>query len=338
MIRKLFFLLCFPLMLSAQDSLLLVLDSLPPRQQKLGFFQRAEKPDPWRIGILSGSLALGYSATSYGLAKAWYADYKQAPFHSFDDWYEWRQYDKLGHLMTTYFEANWVFQMYRWAGVKENKAAWIGFGAAMLFQGTVELMDGFSADWGWSWGDIGFNSLGAAAFLSQQLIWKEQRIRFKISAHKPKYSQNPIQALNSTETTTLQQRADDLFGSSIPEMFFKEYNGGTIWASVNIGSFIKNRPKWVLPYVNIALGYGIENVFGAERNKWYNSSLSVFEVPQGYQRQSQFFLSLDIDFERIPTKSKALKTLFSLLNVIKIPFPALEINSLGQFKFHPFYF
>ena len=44
--------------------------------------------------------------------------------------------------------------------------------------------------------------------------------------------------------------------------------------------------------------------------------------------------SADIDWTRIPTKSKALKTFFSLLNIIKIPFPAIEFNTARQVKWH----
>jgi hypothetical protein len=47
---------------------------------------------------------------------------------------------------------------------------------------------------------------------------------------------------------------------------------------------------------------------------------------------------MDVDLTRIPTRSKALKTLFTIFSFIKIPFPAVEYNTLGQFKFHPFYF
>jgi hypothetical protein len=328
MYRILVLLLLLSGVVAAQDS----------SRVKLSFFDNAPKPDPWRIGLMSGGIAVAYTGVSVGLAEAWYSEYELGKFHTFDDWYGWRQMDKFGHLMTTYFESKWVGHLYHWAGVPKKKAAWIGFGAGMLFQTTVELMDGFSEKWGWSWWDIGFNTLGGGLYLGQELLWNEQRIYLKISTHRPRHSTTPIRALNSNETTTLNERAADLFGTSIPEMFFKEYNGQTIWASVNIASFLNNKPKWLPAWVNVAVGYGIENVFGAERNKWYNERLSVFEAPSDIKRHSQIFLSLDIDFERIKTKSKVLKSIFKVLNVIKVPFPAIEFNTLGQVKFRPFYF
>jgi hypothetical protein len=338
---KLYFnllLLCFlSFGLQAQDSSA-VTTEFGPRPTKLKFFEPAPKFHALRFGIVTGGLVSGYTATSIGLAQAWYADYDQGKFHTFNDWYGWRQHDKFGHLMTAYFESKWVGDLYHWAGVPKKKARWIGFAGGMLFQTTVELMDGFSEAWGWSWGDIGFNTIGSGMYLGQELLWNEQRIYFKISSHRPKYATTPIQALNSSETTSLKERANELYGNSFAGLFFKEYNGQTIWASVNIASFLPEKPKWLPAWLNVAVGYGIENVFGAERNKWYNETLSVFEAPADLRRHSQIFFSLDVDFERIPTKSKALKSLFKVLNVFKVPFPAMEFNTLGQVKVRPFYF
>ena len=290
----LFFLLDFQA--TAQDS----------SRTRIPFFEPAPKFAPVRFWAVTGGLTVGYTATSIGLAKAWYSEYDRGKFHFFNDWYGWRQMDKFGHLMTNYFESKWVGQLYHWAG--------------------------------FSMSDIGFNAIGASAYLGQELLWEEQRVLFKISSHRPRYSTAPIKALNSNETTSLKERAADLYGTSIPELFFKEYNGETIWASVNIASFLNKKPKWLPAFVNVAVGYGIENVFGAERNKWYNDNISVFEAPADVRRHSQIFLSLDIDFERIPTKSKALKSFFALLNVFKVPFPAVEFNTLGKVKLKPFYF
>ncbi len=324
--------------LSAQTEPVTETDSLPPQLTRLKFFENAPKFNPPRFWSVTAGLTVGYTATSIGLAQAWYAGYDRGKFRFFDDWYGWRQMDKFGHLLTNYFESKWVGHLYQWSGVPKKKAIWIGVGAGLLFQTTIEVMDGFSEAWGFSWSDMAFNVIGAGAYVGQELLWDEQRIYFKLSVHKPRYSTQPIQALNSPETSSLKERADYLFGTSFAEMFFKEYNGQTIWASVNIASFLHQRPKWLPAWVNVAVGYSIENVFGAERNKWYNDNLSVFEAPPEYRRHSQVFFSFDIDFERIPTRSKALKALFRVINLIKVPFPAVEFNTLGQVKFRPFYF
>jgi hypothetical protein len=113
----------------------------------------------------------------------------------------------------------------------------------------------------------------------------------------------------------------------------KDYNGHTYWLSGNIASFLPKPtrfPKWI----NVAFGYGAEGMLGSSANP---DSLNHQALPH-YKRYQQFYLSMDVDLTRIPTHSKTLKALFTIFSFIKIPFPAVEYNTLGQFKFHPFYF
>lgn len=314
------------------------LDSIPTKK-KLSFFENAPSFNKARFWTLTSVGVAGYTGVTIGLDQAWYAAYPRSNFHFFDDWNGWRQMDKFGHAFTGYFESKWAGDLYHWAGLPKGQACWVGFGTGLLFQTTLELMDGFSDNWGFSWGDMGFNLIGSGLYLGQELAWKEQRIRLKMSAHKPSYSSDPITSSNGLATTNLVSRTNNLFGTSPAELLFKEYNGQTIWLSVNVASFMKNRPHgFPPPWINIAVGYGIENVFGAERNSWEDDLGNEFYAPDSYQRYSQFYLSLDIDFERIPTKHKWLKTIFGILNIFKVPFPTLEINTLGEVKFHPFYF
>ena len=79
-------------------------------------------------------------------------------------------------------------------------------------------------------------------------------------------------------------------------------------------------------------------MFGGFSNSWENDEGIFFELtdPQ-YERYRQFYLSFDVDLDRIPTNSRVLKTLFNLVNWIKIPAPALEVNTRGGVIFHPVY-
>lgn len=332
-------LLLFLLVVFSSLSTQAQIDSLDLPQKKLGFFENAPSFNKGRFWTLTGIGAVGYGTVTIGLDRAWYANYARGKFHFFDDWKGWRQMDKFGHAMTGYFESKWAGNLYHWAGLSQKKAAWVGFGTGLLFQTTLEVMDGFSDQWGFSWGDMGFNVIGSSLYLGQELLWKEQRIRLKMSTHRPQYSTQLFQANNSTATTSINERTTALFGTSPAELLFKEYNGQTIWLSVNIASFLKNRPNNFPPaWINVAVGYGIENAFGAESNTWEDKTGNQFTAPVQYQPHRQFFLSLDIDFERIPTKHKWLKTVFGILNIFKVPFPTLEVNTLGEVKFHPFYF
>ena len=55
------------------------------------------------------------------------------------------------------------------------------------------------------------------------------------------------------------------------------------------------------------------------------------------QRYRQFYLSFDLNLNGVNTKSRVLKSIFDVLNMIKIPFPTLEFNKKGA-VFHLFYY
>ena len=131
----------------------------------------------------------------------------------------------------------------------------------------------------------------------------------------------------------LNQRSDSLFGSSLPERALKDYNGQTYWLSANLQSFF---PKSKLPpWLNVAVGYGASGMFGGYDNKWESGGTTIdrSDIP----RQRQWYLAPDIDFTRIKTKSKFLKTAFFVLNCLKFPAPALMLSN-GKLKVHAVYF
>ena len=56
-----------------------------------------------------------------------------------------------------------------------------------------------------------------------------------------------------------------------------------------------------------------------------------------HERYRQYYLSLDIDFSKIKSKSKVLKKIFNALSYIKIPLPTIEISN-KKIRGHYFYF
>ena len=284
----------------------------------------------WTAAIGGG---LTYTGVVIGLNAAWYKDYPRSAFHLFNDSGEWEDIDKAGHFLTTYFESNWSFKGALWTGMPRRKAMWLGAGLGLLYQSTVEVLDGFSTKWGFSVYDMGFNILGGGLFVGQELLWDEQRIVLKWSSFPQKYSNIVITNTEGAESI-LQQRVDELYGTSLAARLLKDYNGQTIWASFNLQAFSKNGNTTIPGWLNIAVGYGAENMFGGFENKWMDDAGNAFEIPNGIlPRYRQFFLSPDIDLSRIKTKSPLLKSLLFLANVIKVPAPAVEVNTNGKVKF-----
>ncbi len=267
-------------------------------------------------GVLAAQGTL-YVASLTGLYFAWYHDYPQSSFHLFNDDNEWMQTDKCGHGVTSYYISRIGYFTYRWSGVKEKKAAWFGGLLGFAYMMNIEILDGFSSEWGFSLGDLTANTLGSMIFIGQQLGWHEQRFSLKYSFHQTQFA----------------QYRPDLLGDNLIQQMVKDYNGHSYWISGNISSFLPGRskfPKWL----NIAVGYGAEGMTGGFSNPAGQGSHPATE----FTRYRQFFLSLDVDLTRIPVKSKVLKVIFNVLSFIKIPSPTLEYNTLGQFKAYAFYY
>ncbi|MEM9546652.1 MAG: DUF2279 domain-containing protein [Bacteroidota bacterium] len=301
-------------------------------QSKYGFFAPSDTFNQKRFNYALGISAATYTGFSIGLYHAWYKQYPQEGFHFFNDGGEWSNMDKIGHVYTSYFQGVLCYKGAKWTGLSDNKSILVGAICGSLFQSTIEVMDGFSSEWGFSLYDMGANLAGIGIYAWQQKYWKDQRITLKVSSFPKKYADHAVVGSNGT-TISLQDRADDLFGSSFAERYLKDYNAQAYWASVNIHSFLPegNRcPSWL----NIALGYGADNMFGGYENNW-ESDGEQFEVDSSlFPRIHQFYLGLDIDLTRIKTKNNFLKGLLSMFNIFKMPSPALEINSRGEFTFH----
>lgn len=275
----------------------------------------------WFIGGLN---VVGYGASVIIFNNTWYKDYPKTSFHTFDDSKEWLQMDKMGHVWAAYNASRASAAMWRWSGVSPNKAAWIGGLSSIAYLTVIEVLDGHSAKWGWSWSDMAANLFGSALFVSQQIGWEEQRIQFKFSFHYKNYS-DPM----------LNERSDDLFGSSWIERMLKDYNGQTYWLSTNLKSFFprSNLPAWL----NVAIGYGAEGMFGGFENKWTDEDSGVPIDRTDIKRYRQWYLAPDVNFSKIKTNKKGVRVLFDVLDAFKFPTPSLELSN-GKFRVHAIHF
>jgi uncharacterized protein YfiM (DUF2279 family) len=331
---KAFILCLLPVALLAQHAA----DNMP--KQKPVFFEVPDQFHKGRFWLLTGTGAAAYTATVLGLSQVWYADYDRAPLHSFDDFGEWENMDKMGHLYTAYFYSHLATNAYHWTGISRRRAAWTGFGVSMFLQTTIEVLDGYSAEWGFSWGDMAFNTLGSSIYLAQELAWEQQKVAVKFSSFRRDTPDRTLLSTDGTVSTTLKARRNELFGTSLAEIMVKDYAATTLWASANLHSlFMQGResrfPKWL----NVAIGYGADNIYGARRNSWTDDDGHEFVVDNTlFPRKRQYYLALDVDLTKIPTQSRFLKVLLGALNTIKVPAPALEYNSAGEWRFHPFFF
>lgn len=270
-----------------------------------------------RVKWLAATGATMYVGSMTGLYLMWYKDYPQSSFHFFDDNREWLQMDKVGHATTSYYLSQVGFSACRWAGLSSRKATWWGGVTGFTYLTVIEILDGFSSEWGFSTGDLIANTSGSILFTGQQLLWDEQRIMMKYSHHK----------------TIESSLRPDLLGNNASERWLKNYNGSTFWLSANVSSFLSKNskfPKWL----NIALGYGASGMLGGNSNP---ASYQGTPLPS-LERRRQLYLSLDIDLRKINTRFKTLNSIIHTFNFIKIPMPTIEFNEGDKTKLYWLYF
>ncbi len=251
--------------------------------------------------------AAAYTVTLVGLSELWYKDSGQQSFRFFNDNAEWKQVDKLGHFYAGFYFSYGTSQALKWANVPQRKAELIGAATGFLVLLPIEIFDGYSDAYGASSGDLIANAAGSVFFLGQSLLWNEIRIYPKFSFHRTDYA--------ALRPNTL----GDTFASEA----LKDYNGQTYWLSFDMDKFMRF-PKWL----NLAVGYGANGMVYARDSQ---------NAAAGFSAYRQYYFALDLDLTGIKTRSKVLKTFFSLVSLIKLPAPTLEFSKKGT-KFYPAYF
>ncbi|NVK84393.1 MAG: DUF2279 domain-containing protein [Cytophagia bacterium] len=242
---------------------------------------------------------IGYAAGMLVLSQAWYAENGLEHFKFFNDNAEWLQVDKFGHTYGTYQLSRINYELLRSTELSNDKALlWSSLLSTALFL-PIEILDGFSPDYGFSYGDMIANAAGSGLFYVQQKYWKEQRI-------KPKFS------FRSTSYPNLRPNT---LGKNFPEQLLKDYNGQSYWFSFDIHAFAKesNWPKWV----NLAIGYGAEGMVYSRNGENENA---------GYSNYRKLFIGVDFDLSYIETSSRFLKTVLFIADFIRLPAPTLELS------------
>jgi hypothetical protein len=252
--------------------------------------------------IILGTSELTISAGSLiALNSVWYKDYPKSKFHFYNDNKNWLQMDKVGHAYTAYQISAAQKDIWLWTKVKPKTAAIIGASSAWSYQLVLEILDGKSAEWGFSNGDLLSNTLGTGLFLGQELAFNEQKIRFRMG-----YKASPYATIRP-----------EVLGSNWSERLLKDYNAQSYWIGIRPALFLPENskfPKWL----EIDFGYSIDARIEGD-NEFYFNPIDT----KTYISKREYALSFDIDWEYLPIKNKTLKKIVKPLNAIKIPFPAL---------------
>lgn len=262
-----------------------------------------------KLIIAATTVGVAYTTSMVVLANAWYDDVPKQSFHFFDDAPEWKQMDKAGHFFSGFHISDNASMILQSCNMPPKRSDIIGAVTSLVILSSIEVFDGYSAAYGASLTDIAANAAGSLFYLGQSWGWKEVRIH-------PKFS---------FRSTSLARSRPEVLGSGASEII-KNYNGQTLWLSVDVAKFLP-RSKWP-KWLSVAGGYGAENMLYARDNQ--NKAV-------GLDPYRQYYLSLDVDLTAIPVRSKFLKTVLKVANIIKVPAPALEFSRKGL-RAHALYF
>ena len=248
----------------------------------------------------------------YALNETWYKDFPRSKFHTFNDSHEWLQMDKMGHAFTCYQIGKAFYNAYPKAHSGTTSQKFLLGSAGLLYMTGIEILDGKSSQWGFSWSDMAANFSGYFLFAAQDNFFKKQIVQLKFS-----YSNSPYAMLRS-----------ETLGRNFQQRLLKDYNAQTYW--MNIPLTLKAAPrasftKWLC----VSIGYSANEILYADNN---------INSVNNFHSTREFFLSFDADLNKIVWKRKWMKKVARVLNVIKIPAPTIRVRSDGSVKVLPLYF
>jgi hypothetical protein len=256
--------------------------------------KKTYKVNPLKMTILGVAAAGVFTGFHIYYSNTWWKDQRDYFKYAADGYYA-RNMDKASHIFTANFFTVATATAYEWAGVSPDKALLYGAITSMAYETYIEINDGFAPIWGFDWGDMGANIVGAVYPFLQNEVKPLENINFKWSFH-PDWLKKKTAA------------GDDLLD---------DYTNMTFWMSVN--------PMIVLPksvtdakfypkFLAIAIGMGLQNAS--------HSGGSQFA-------ETKWILSLDWDVNKLPGNSDFMKKLKKILNFYHFPAPAVKISPSG---------
>lgn len=242
--------------------------------------------DPVRMGIVAGGTFTAFAIGHVWLNDTWYKGEK-VPFHinSSQDYQYALNADKLGHMTFAYAATTVYGDLFRWTGMDSTTAIWSGAGVAMAYQTYVEIRDGFSADYGFSWGDMAANTLGAGLPVLKHYVPALRPFDLQVSYW-------PSQAYKSGAYNSI----------------IDDYTSTYHWLSANVYDLVPSAwQSWYPPWLGVSIGHSVEDLDGLGGG---NHAL---------------YLSLDWQLHRIPNLPDWLESVFRVMHLYHLPAPAVKV-------------
>lgn len=242
---------------------------------------------PWRLAAVGGSTLTAFVVGHGFLNDLWWKG-EQVPFH-----FNWEQdarhaigADKLGHQLMAFATTRTYDAAFRWCGFDSTTAVLAGAGVSVAYQTYIEVRDGFSRDYGFSWGDVIANTTGAALPVVQRFVPALRPIDLQISF-------SPSDAFKRGDYSAI----------------IDDYTSTTHWVSVGVYDYMPAAwQEWYPPWLNLAVGHSVTNLDGRGGG------------------QHVLYISLDWNLARIRGLPSWLRETLQLLHLYHLPAPAIRIT------------
>lgn len=247
---------------------------------------------PWRLAAVGGSTLTAFIIGHGFLNDLWWKGEK-VPFHF--NWEQDSRYaigaDKLGHQLMAYATTRTYDAAFRWCGLDSTTAVLSAAGVSVAYQTYIELRDGFSRDYGFSWGDVMANTSGAALPVLQRFVPALRPIELQISFFP-----------------------SDAFKAGAYGAIIDDYTSTTHWVSVTVFDYLSaDWQQWYPPWLNLAIGHSVKNLDGLGGG------------------QHEVFVSLDWNLARIKGLPTWLREALQLLHMYHLPAPAVRLTPYVAF-------
>jgi hypothetical protein len=258
---------------------------------KLSAQTSSDSASSQKINYVKLSLITGVTAGAFIYSYAvqnnlwWKGDKSNFHFEWQHDWSYALGEDKFGHFYFPYLASNVYSQAFQWAGVDSIKSIWYASSFAFTYQVLVEVRDGFSKQWGFSWGDFSADFLGASYPVLQNKIPSLRNFNLQISFYPSKR-----------------------FNEGSNKAIFDDYESTYNWLNINIYNLLPEQVQKCYPkFINLAIGHSVEK---------------LDDIGGGNHR---FYLGLDWNLEALPLDGWFWNLLKRNFNYYHLPAPTIQI-------------
>jgi hypothetical protein len=167
---------------------------------------------------------------------------------------------------------------------KKNSLLYAGL-FTLTYQTFLEVRDGFSKQYGFSWGDFTANSFGSIYPYLQYNYPMLQRFNLKISYYP-----------------------SEKFKSGSNAYMMDDYESTYHWLSIDIDKLLPSKwDKYFPDFINIAIRHSVNNL---DNSKF---------------RNHKFYFGIDWNLSAIKTDSNLINSVLEILNKYHLPAPTVKV-------------